>query len=111
MPLRKLPLAMRHTKPGPSCTVPMVLKPTACSACRPLVGAAAQPRTVGPPQWPKSTATVTPLLAVHVAAAAAGCVAAAVTPNPPQTSANTASSRAIIGAVGALPAGGGGRQP
>lgn len=89
-PPSKLPLPMRHTKPPPSCTVPAVLKPPSCSRPSPLDDPMPQPRTIGPPQCPKSTATTAPVLGVHCetgAAVAAGAATTAAAVTAPETSA------------------------
>ncbi len=64
-PLPKVLLPRRQMKPGPSCWVPVVVNPALCSRFMPVVGWASQPRTTPPPQWPKSTATTAPVVAVH----------------------------------------------
>ena len=56
---------MRQMKPGPSCWVPTVWNPPSLSRSNPEVGVDPQPRTIGPPQCAKSTATTTFALVVH----------------------------------------------
>jgi hypothetical protein len=53
-------------KAVPYAGMPVVMKPAVCRACRPLVDpadpSAAQPRSIVPPQWAKSTTTMTPVV-------------------------------------------------
>lgn len=65
VPPLKLPVPRRQMKAGPSCSVPVVVKPALCSRFMPVLGSASQPRTTPPPQWPKSTATIAPVVAVQ----------------------------------------------
>src|ERR1700722_9436612 len=68
--------------PGPSWSVPVVRQPPSFSRANPVVGVVPQDRSTGPPQWPKSTPTITPVVVVHplsgLAAAAAGPLSAPV---------------------------------
>ncbi len=53
-------LPIRQMSAGPSCASPAVLKPAACSSAYPDGWSIPQPRTIGPPQRAKSTATIVP---------------------------------------------------
>lgn len=66
-PLLKAWLPMRQMNAGPSWPVPSVVKPASRSSSYPVVGVVSQPRTTGPPHFPKSTATMAPLVRVHFA--------------------------------------------
>src|SRR5665213_1371099 len=100
-PPANAPFPMRQMKPGPSWLSPTVLNPAACSNAYPLLGCNPQPRTVGPPQCEKSTATIAPVLVVQLPS---GSAPADVTPatfaSAPETIARSMATVAPVRLIG-----------
>jgi hypothetical protein len=73
----------RQTNAVPYWTVPTVSNPAVCMACSPLVdpaeGSAPQPRSAWPPNWLKSTTTITPRVVEQSLTGSAAAGAARVT--------------------------------
>ncbi len=110
VPLSNWALPMRQMKPGPSCCVPVVVKPPLCSRFMPVVGLASQPRTIGPAQCPKSTATIAPCVGEQAsmasAAASDGSSSPAAVPTATMTAAEAARMRVRrepMGGIGGSP--------